>query len=256
MKVLVVGGTGFIGRKIVAELRNRDHEVTAASPTSGVNTITGDGLDTAMVGTHAVIDVTNPPSRDDKAVLEFFETSGRNLFAAERKAGVKHHVALSIVGTDRLSASGYFRGKIAQENLIRSSGVPYTIVRSTQFFEFVNGIVKASTKGKTIRVPWVLLQPIASDDVANAVADFALAGPVNGVVEIAGPTPFPMFQLVKQLLAALGDSRGVVSNEQVLYSGAEVQQNTLLPSLDARLGALTFAEWLDSMRLAKSQTKK
>jgi uncharacterized protein YbjT (DUF2867 family) len=255
MKILVIGGTGLIGRKVVAELRNRDHDVTAASPTSGVNTITGDGLNTAMVATNIVIDVTNPRSREDKAVLKFFETSGRNLFAAERKAGVKHHVVLSIVGTDHLSASGYFRGKIAQEKLIRSSGVPYTIVRSTQFFEFVNGIVKASAKGKTISVPSVLLQPIASDDVANAMADFAVAGPVNGVVEIAGPKRLPMFQLVKQLLVAIGDPREVVADEQILYSGADVQQNTLLPSINARLGSLTFSKWLDTMKLAKSQEK-
>lgn len=255
MKMLVIGGTGLIGSKIVAELHNRDHDVMAASPTSGVNTITGDGLDSAMVASNVVIDVTNPPSREDNAVLEFFETSGRNLFAAERKAGVKHHVALSIVGTDRLSASGYFRGKIAQERLIRSSGIPYTIVRSSQFFEFINGIVKASAKGQTIRLPSVLLQPIASDDVANAMADFALVGPVNGVVEIAGPKRFPMFQLVKQLLATIGDSREVVANEQVLYFGAEVQQDTLLPGLGARLGLLTFPKWLDSMKLAISQEK-
>lgn len=256
MKILVIGGTGLIGSKTVAELHHRNHEVTAVSPTSGVNTITGEGLDIAMLGTDVVIDVTNPSSREDKAVLEFFETSGRHLFAAERKAGVKHHVALSIVGTDRLSASGYFRGKIAQERLITSSGVPYTIVRSTQFFEFINGIVKASAKGGTIRVPSALMQPIASDDVANAIADLAVAEPVNGVVEIAGPERTPIFELVKQLLASMGDSRDAVEDEQALYSGAELQQDTLLPGSDARLGSLTFLQWLDSMRLARLQAKR
>ena len=256
MKILVIGGTGLIGSKTVAELRHRDHDVTAASPTLGVNTITGEGLDTAMVGTDVVIDVTNPPSHEDKAVLEFFETSGRNLFAAERKAGVKHHVALSIVGTDRLSASGYFRGKIAQERLIRFSGVPYTIVRSTQFFEFINGIVKANAKGETIRLSSALIQPIASDDVANAIADLAVAAPIDDIAEIAGPGQFPLFQLVKQLLAVIGDSRAVVADEQTLYSGAEIQQDTLLPGPGAYLGSLTFPEWLDSMRLANSQEKR
>src|ERR1044071_2498002 len=197
MKIVVIGGTGLIGSKTVAILREGGHEAVAASPNTGVNTITGAGLKEAMAGTQVVIDLANSPSFEDKAVLEFFETSGRNLHAAEKAAGVRHHVALSVVGTDRLLASGYFRAKMAQENLIKGSGIPYTIVRATQFFEFVGAIAQSATDGQTVRLPPALMQPIVSDDVATALADVALEKPANGIVEIAGPEKIRMDELVR-----------------------------------------------------------
>jgi uncharacterized protein YbjT (DUF2867 family) len=253
MKILVIGGTGLIGSKTVAHLRDHGHEVNAASPASGVNTITGEGLDAAMAGTDEVIDVANSPSFEDKAVLEIFEKSGRNLFAAERKVGVKHHVALSVVGTDRLAASGYFRGKIAQEKLIRESGVPYTIIHSTQFFEFLNGIVKASAKGESIHLSTASIQPIASDDVARVVAKMSVSAPVNGVVEIAGPDTFPLSGLVQKFLTVIGDPRDVVADEHALYFGAELQQDTLLPGPGAHLGTLDLTTWLKRSGLVKAE---
>lgn len=256
MKILVIGGTGLIGSKTVADLRARGHDVVAASPTSGVDTITGEGLDAAVAGAEVVIDVANSPSFEDQAVLEFFRTSGRNLLAAELKAGVRHHLALSVVGTDRLSASGYFRGKIAQEQLVRSSGVPYTIVHSTQFFEFLGGIVKASTGGGVIRLSPALLQPIASDDVAGAMADFALAAPVNGTVEIAGPDRFPLSALVARYLEVIGDPRKVEADRHAPYFGAELQQDTLLPGLNARLGMQTFQDWVVRSGLASVDPRR
>src|SRR5467141_1072364 len=197
MKIIVIGGTGLIGTKVVKNLRDKGHEVVAASPSLGVNTVTGEGLAQALAGAQVVVDVANAPSWEDKAVLEFFETSGRNLLAAEAAAGVGHHVALSVVGTDRLLASGYFRAKMAQENLIKSSPVPYTIVRATQFFEFVRGIAQSATDGQTVRLSPALVQPIVSDDVAAALADIAVEEPVNGTVELAGPEPIRLDALVR-----------------------------------------------------------
>jgi len=244
MKIVVIGGTGLIGSKTVERLRKRGHEAFAAAPSSGVDTLTGKGLDEALEGAEVVVDVANSPSFEDRVVLEFFETSGRNLLAAAKKAGVRHHVALSVVGTDRLTASGYFRGKIAQEKLIRESGLPYTIIHSTQFFEFLNGIIKAGSSGAETRLSSALIQPIASDDVADAVTDQALAAPVNGVVEIAGPVCFPLAELVQRFLAIVGDARQVVVDPEALYFGARLEQKTLLPGAGARLGALDFQAWL------------
>ncbi len=202
MKIVVIGGSGLIGTKLVNNLRQHGHEVVAASPSSGVNTLTGEGLAEALAGAQVVVDVANSPSFEDKAVLEFFETSGRNLLAAEAAAGVGHHVALSVVGTDRLLASGYFRAKMAQENLIKASKIPYTIVRATQFFEFVGGIAQSATDGQTVRLPPALMQPIVSDDVAAALADVAVEEPLNGTVELAGPEPIRMDELVRRFLSA------------------------------------------------------
>lgn len=243
MKIVVIGGSGLIGSKVVDRLRQRGHEVLAASPASGVNTLTGEGLDDAMTGTQVVVDVANSPSFEDQAVLDFFQTSGRNLFAAEKKAGVKHHLALSVVGTERLAASGYMRGKMVQEKIIRESGVPYTIVHSTQFFEFLSGIVKSASNGKTVHVSPALMQPIASDDVADAVTGYALGAPVNGVVEIAGPDKFRLSELVEQYLRLTHDSHEVFTDAQAPYFGAILQTETLLPAAGARLGAIDFKSW-------------
>jgi uncharacterized protein YbjT (DUF2867 family) len=218
MKIVVIGGTGLIGSKTVPILRQGGHEVIAASPKSGVNSITGEGLKEALAGAQVVIDLANSPSFEDKAVLEFFETSGRNLHAAEAAAGVGHHVALSIVGIDR-SDNGYFRAKVAQEKLIEASGIPYTIIRSTQFFEFLGGIAASSTDGNTVRLPPVLFQPIAADDVAANVADAAFAAPRNGIVEIAGPERAPFNEIVARYLKAVGDPREVVSDPKARYWG-------------------------------------
>ena len=244
MKIVVVGGTGLIGKKVVSNLLQRGHEVVAASPSSGVNTITGEGLADALVGAQVVVDVANAPVWEDKAVLEFFETSGRNLLAAEAVAGVGHHVALSVVGTERLLTSGYFRAKLAQESLIKASPVPYTIVRATQFFEFVGGIAQAATQGQTVRVPAALMQPIVSDDVANAVADLALAQPLNGIVELAGPEPIRQDEFVRQFLSATGDPRTVVTDTSALYFGIALNDQSLTPGDNPILGRTHFAEWL------------
>src|SRR5262249_33295660 len=222
MKIVVIGGTGLIGKKVVTNLRQHGHEVVAASPSSGVNTVTGEGLAQALAGAQVVVDVANAPSWEDNAVLEFFETSGRNLLAAEAAAGVGHHVALSVVGTDRLLASGYFRAKMAQEKLIKASPIPYTIVRATQFFEFVSGIAQTATEGKTVRLPPVLMQPIAAGDVAAVVAEVALAEPLNGTFEVAGPETIRQDDLVRQFLAATGDARTVVTDPKALYYGITV----------------------------------
>src|SRR4051794_8332704 len=210
MKIVVIGGTGLIGKKVVMNLRQHGHEVVAASPSSGVNTVTGEGLAQSLAGARVVVDVANAPSWEDNAVLEFFETSGRNLLAAEAAAGIGHHVALSVVGTDRLLASGYFRAKLAQENLIKASPIPYTIVRATQFFEFVGGIAQAATDGQTVRLSSVMIQPILSDDVAAAVAQVALEKPLNSMVEVAGPEPIRLNELVQKFLNAKGDARKVI----------------------------------------------
>ena len=216
----------------------------AASPSKGINSVTGEGLAAALVGAKVVVDVANAPSWEDKAVLEFFETSGRNLLAAEAAAGVGHHVALSVVGTDRLLASGYFRAKMAQENLIKASPIPYTIVRATQFFEFVGGIAQSATEGQTVRLPPVLMQPIVSDDVAAVVTEVAVEKPLNGMIELAGPEPIRQDDLVRQFLNATGDARTVITDSKALYYGIAVNDQSLTPGDNPRLGPTRFADWL------------
>jgi uncharacterized protein YbjT (DUF2867 family) len=244
MKIVVIGGTGLIGTKLVSNLRKQGHDVVAASPSSGVNAVTGEGLAEALKSAQVVVDVANSPSWEDKAVLDFFETSSRNLLAAEAAAGVKHHVALSVVGTDRLLGSGYFRAKMAQEKLIKASRIPYTIVRATQFFEFTGGIAQNATEGSTVRVPPVLMQPIVSDDVAAALADIAVAEPMNGMVELAGPDQVRQDELVRQFLSATGDTRKVVADPHARYYGLEVNDQSLVPGHNPRLGSTHFADWL------------
>jgi uncharacterized protein YbjT (DUF2867 family) len=243
MKIVIIGGTGLIGSKTVPILRKGGHEVVAASPKSGVNTITGEGLKAALAGAQVVIDLANSPSFEDKAVLEFFETSGRNLLAAEAAAGVRHHVALSIVGIDR-SDNGYFRAKVAQEKLIETSGIPYTIIRSTQFLEFLGGIADSSADGNIVRLSPGLFQPIAADDVAAIVADVAVATPRNGIVEIAGPERAPFNEIVARYLKAVGDPRKVVRDAEARYFGGRVEERSLVPLSDARLGRIGFDQWL------------
>jgi uncharacterized protein YbjT (DUF2867 family) len=243
MKIVVIGGTGLIGSKLVALLRQRGQEVLAASPNSGVNTLTGEGLPEALAGAQVVVDLANSPSFEDAAVMKFFQTSGRNLLAAEAAAGVRRHVALSIVGTDR-SDNGYFRAKVAQEKLIESSGIPYTIVRSTQFLEFLGAIAASSADGNMVRISPGLFQPIASDDVAAFVADVALAAPRNGIVEIAGPERAPFNEFVARYLKAVGDPRVVVSDPEARYFGGRVEEFSLVPLGEARLGRIALDEWL------------
>ena len=242
MKIVVIGGTGLIGSKTVTILRQGGHEVVAASPNTGVNTITGKGLKEALAGAEVVIDLANAPSWEDKAVLEFFETSGRNLLAAAAAANVRHHVALSIVAIDRTD-NGYFRAKVAQEKLIKASGIPYTIVRSTQFLEFLRGIADLSADGNIVRLPPVLFQPIAADDVAAIVADVALAVPRSGIVEIAGPERAPFDEIIARYLKAVGDPREVVSDPEAQYGGGRVEEKSLVPLGEARLGRIGFDEW-------------
>ena len=244
MRIVVIGGSGLIGSKTVERLREKGHDVLSASPNSGVNTITGEGLAGALAGAQVVIDLSNSPSFDEKTALEFFETSGRNLLAAERAAGVKHHVALSVVGTERLQSSGYFRGKAAQETLIRNSGIPYTIVHSTQFFEFTSAIAQTGTIGQAAHVPIAYFQPISADDVADAMTAVALAAPVDGIVEIAGPEKVRMSELVGRFLKATNDTREVVGDSHALYYGYEIDDRTLVPGGSARIGATSFDEWL------------
>jgi uncharacterized protein YbjT (DUF2867 family) len=243
MKITVLGGSGLIGSKLVNILRERGHEVVAASLASGLNTITGAGLDEALVGAEVVVDVTNSPSFEDKAVLEFFETSGRNIIAAEVKAGVKHHVALSIVGTDRLPESGYLRAKVAQEKLIKESPIPYSILRSTQFFEFLRGIADSATVDQTVRLPSALYQPIASDDVVAALADVTVGAPINGTVEVGGPDRISMAEMVKRYLIKMGDSRKVVADPNARYFGAVLNDRALVAGPNARIGAQNFEAW-------------
>jgi len=244
VKIVVIGGSGLIGTKLVSRLRQKGHEVVAASPNSGVNTITGEGLADALAGAQVVVDVANSPSFEDRAVLEFFQTAGRNLLAAEAAAGVRHHVALSVVGTDRLPDSGYLRAKLAQENLIKASKIPYTIVRSTQFFEFLNGIAQSSTVGQTVRLSPALLQPIASDDVAAALADATLGAPVNGTIEVAGPERLPLDELARRYLSAIQDRRQVVGDAKARYFGTVINDQSLTPGDNARLGSIRFDDWL------------
>jgi uncharacterized protein YbjT (DUF2867 family) len=242
MKIVVIGGTGLIGSKVVARLKQKSHDALAAAPNTGVNTITGDGLKEAMAGAQVVVDLANSPSFEDKAVLEFFETSERNLLPAEAAAGVRHHVALSIVGTDR-SDNGYFRAKVAQEKMIKTSGIPYTIIRSTQFLEFLRGIVASGVDGNIVRISPGLFQPIAADDVAAIVADVALAAPRNGIVEIAGPERAPFNEFVARYLKSVGDPREVVSDPEARYFGGRVEEHSLVPLGEARLGHIGFDEW-------------
>src|SRR4249920_2248613 len=244
MKIVVIGGTGLIGSKTVAILRQGGHEVIAASPDTGVNTITGEGLKEVVTSAQVVIDLANSPSFEDKAVLEFFGTSGRNLLAAEAAAGVGHHVALSVVGTDRMLANGYFRAKMARENLINASSIPYAIVRATQFFEFVGGIAQSATEAQTVRVPAAMMQPIASDDVAAAVVDVALAEPLNSTIDLAGPEPIRQDELVRQFLSATGDPRTVITDPKALYFGTAINDQSLTPGENPRLGPTCFSEWL------------
>ncbi|HEX5229927.1 MAG TPA: SDR family oxidoreductase [Bryobacteraceae bacterium] len=253
MKIVVIGGTGLIGSKLVAQLRQQKHEAIAAAPKTGVNSITGEGLADALKGASAVVDVTNSPSWEDAAVLKFFETSTQNLLAAEKVAGVGHHVALSVVGTDRLLASGFFRAKMAQENLIKSSTVPYSIVRATQFFEFVKAIGDFGTQGNTVRAPHVLIQPMAGDDVASAVGKVAVGLPLNRTVEVGGPERFHLDELIRMDLSALRDPRQVVTDPQAGYYGIQVAETALIPGGDAQLGKMRFEDWL---REANTQNSK
>lgn len=244
MRIVVIGGTGLIGSKLVNRLARSGHDVLAASPNTGVNTLTGEGLEDALAGADVVVDVANSPSFEDRAVLAFFETSGRNLLAAEARAGVRHHVALSVVGTERLQESGYFRGKQAQERLIRAGSIPYTIVHSTQFFEFLGGIAQAAAGAGEVRLSPAAIQPISSDDVAGFMHDVALAPPVNGVVEIAGPDRLPLSQLMQQYLRVKKDARDVVADPQARYFGAMLDDGTLVPAAGARIGATRIQGWL------------
>src|SRR5213594_2156869 len=245
MKIVVIGGTGLIGTKVVKKLRDKGHEVVAASPSKGINSVTGEGLARALAGAQVVVDVANAPSWEDSAALEFFETAGRNLLAAEAAAGVGHHIALSVVGTDRLLASGYFRAKMAQENLIKASAIPYTIVRATQFFEFVGAIAQSATDGQTVRLPPALMQPIVSDDVAAVLAEIAVAEPLNGTVELAGPEPIHMDELVRRFLSANRDARKVTTDVHAGYFGTAVNDQSLTPGDNPRLGPTRFDDWVN-----------
>jgi uncharacterized protein YbjT (DUF2867 family) len=244
MKIVVIGGTGLIGSKTVPTLRQGGHEVVAASPKTGVNSLTGEGLEEAMAGTQVVIDLANSPSWEDKAVLEFFEVSGRNLLTAEAAAGVRHHIAVSIVGTDRMADNGYFRAKVAQERVIEKAGVPYTIIRATQFMEFLGGIAASGAEGNTVKLSPGLFQPIAADDVAAIVADVALAAPRNGIVEIAGPERAPLSDIIARYLQAVGDPRTVVRDPEARYFGGRVEERSLVPLGEARLGRIGLDEWM------------
>jgi uncharacterized protein YbjT (DUF2867 family) len=250
MKIVVIGGTGLIGSKTVAILRQGGHEVVAGSPKSGINSVTGEGLLQALAGAQVVIDLANSPSWEDHAVLEFFQTSSRNLLAAETAAGVRHHVALSIVGTDRMPDNGYFRAKVAQEEMIAAASIPYTVVRATQFMEFLGGIADSGTVGNVVKLAPGQFQPIASDDVAASVAEIALAAPRNGIVEIAGPERAPLNEFIGRYLKAVGDPRQVVSDPEARYFGGKVGAHSLVPLGEARLGRIGLDEWLRSAKSA------
>jgi uncharacterized protein YbjT (DUF2867 family) len=244
MKIVVIGGTGLIGSKIVAKLKQMGHDVVAAAPSTGVNTLTGEGLADALAGAQVVVDVANSPSFEDKAAMDFFQTAGKNLAAAEVAAGVKHHAALSVVGTERLQDSGYFRAKLAQETLIKSTPIPYTIVRATQFFEFLRGIAQSSGDGDTVRLSHALFQPMAAEDVATAVAEAALAEPINGTVEIAGPDAFHLDEIVGRVLAYDKSPRKIVVDKEALYFGIKLSDQSLVPGPNSRLGSTKFDWWL------------
>jgi uncharacterized protein YbjT (DUF2867 family) len=244
MKIVVIGGTGLIGSKVVERLKTQGHDTLAAAPNTGVDTITGKGLAEALTGANVVVDVSNAPSFEDKAAMDFFQTAGRNLTAAERSAGVQHHVALSVVGTDRLQDSGYFRAKLAQETQIKASHIPYTLVHATQFFEFLRAIAQISTDGNTVRLPPVLFQPMAAEDVANAIAESALAKPVNGTIEIAGPETLTLDEAIRKVLTHDRDPRDVITDPTAPYYGIKVGKNTLVPGPGARLGSTRLDWWL------------
>lgn len=244
MKIVVIGGSGLIGSRLVSTLRSKGHEVLAASPDSGVNTLTGEGLDAALAGAHVVVDVANSPSFDDAAVKKFFETSGSNLLAAEARAGVRHHVALSVVGSDRLPDSGYLRAKLIQENLIKQSAIPYSILRSTQFFEFISRIAQSGADGNSVRVSSAYFQPILSADVVSALADITVGPPINGTVEVGGPERFRMDELVRRVLQANDDQRQVITDAHARYFGAELDDQSLVAGPGARIGAKRFEDWL------------
>ncbi|HEX6628838.1 MAG TPA: SDR family oxidoreductase [Gemmatimonadaceae bacterium] len=244
MKFVIIGGTGLIGSKVVSKLRDAGNEAVPAAPNTGVNTLTGEGLAEVMKGTDVVVDVSNSPSFEDSAVLNFFKTSTTNILAAEAAAEVRHHVALSVVGTDRMSDSGYMRAKIAQEKLIRESSIPYSIVHATQFFEFLKGIADGATVGDTVRLAPVLIQPIAAEDVATEVTRVAVGPPVNGIVEIGGPEQFRLNEIVGRYLATRDDKRSVIADANALYSGAKLGERTLVPGPDARLAETRFEDWL------------
>ena len=246
MKIVVIGGSGLIGTQVVSGLNKLGHKVFAASPSTGVNTLTREGLAEAMSGTNVVIDVANSPSFEDGPVMEFFQTSSRNLLAAEKAAGVQHHLALSVVGTERLQASGYFRAKLAQEDLIKASGMPYTILRATQFFEFIGTIIQGGVDGDVVRLPPALIQPIAADDVAAALVDLAQGAPVNGTVEVAGPEPLYFDAMAEQVMAARGDTRRVIADIHASYFGTQVNDQSLTPGAHPRLAPTTLAQWLKS----------
>jgi uncharacterized protein YbjT (DUF2867 family) len=257
MKIVIIGGTGLIGSKLATRLRERGHEVVAAAPNTGVNTITGEGLAQALAGAQIVVDVANSPSFEDKAVMDFFVTSGRNLLAAEAAAGVQHHVALSVVGSDRLPDSGYLRAKVAQENLIKASKIPYTILRSTQFFDFMGGIAQSATEGQTVRLSHAMLQPVVSDDVADALLDVTLAPPVNGMIELAGPEKIPLDQLVGRFLAANNDPRQVITDANARYFGALLDDKSLTPgSSNPRIAPTRFLDWLATRPTQQSSQAK
>ncbi|HST08397.1 MAG TPA: SDR family oxidoreductase [Gemmatimonadaceae bacterium] len=244
MKFVIIGGTGLIGSKVVAKLRDQGHEAVAAAPNTGVNTLTGEGLAQVLKGANVVVDVSNSPSFEDTAVMNFFRTSTTNILKAEKVAGVRHHVALSVVGTDRLSDSGYMRAKIAQEKLIEESSIPYSIVHATQFYEFIKGIADGGTVGDTVRLAPVLIQPIAAEDVATEVVKVAVGAPINGIVEIGGPKQFRMDQLVSRYLAARDDRRAVIVDPHARYYGAELKERTLVPDKNAAVGQIKFEDWL------------
>jgi uncharacterized protein YbjT (DUF2867 family) len=243
MKIVVIGGTGLIGSKLVKRLEAKGHEVIAASPASGVNTVTGEGLAEVLTGAQVVVDVANSPSFEDKAVMEFFQESGRNLLAAEAIAGVKHHVALSVVGTERLQTSGYFRAKLVQEELIRGSAIPYTLVHSTQFFEFMFGIAQSGAQGDKVHLSPALMQPIYSDDVAEALANITVGSPINGLQEIAGPEPISIADAVTKYLRQIGDAREIVVDDKTPYFGSILDDKTLMPGAGALIGRTAFSEW-------------
>jgi len=249
MRIVVLGGSGLIGSKLVTLLRQDGQVVVSASHASGLNTVTGEGLDDALAGARVVVDVTNSPSFEDQAVMDFFETSGRHIVAAERKAGVTHHVALSVVGTDRLQENGYFRAKLAQERLIEASPIPYTILRSTQFFEFLGSMAQEDTSERTVHVSPALVQPIASDDVAAALARIAVSPAVNGIVEVAGPERVSLAELLKRFLAASGDARQVVADSHARYYGAVLNDQSLTPGANPRIGSTTFETWFSTAKL-------
>jgi uncharacterized protein YbjT (DUF2867 family) len=251
MKIVVIGGTGLIGSKLVDKLRDHGHGAVPASPDSGVNTLTGEGLAEALDGAAVAVDVSNSPSFEDAGVMEFFETSTRNLLNAEAAAGVGHHVALSVVGTERLSESGYFRAKIAQEKLIKESSIPHSIVHATQFFEFIRSIADAATDGNTVRLAPVLIQPMAAEDVASAVGRIAVGSPVNGIVEVAGPQQFRLDELIRRYLSARHDPREVITDPHARYFGAELGERTLVPGEDASLAKTRFEDWFSQSAISK-----